>query len=107
MLDFALDPELDAPTLALTEAIGKRFLTPREKDLKEIERLTNATFFSALDVVLSRAKKLTNKDLRTNIETAMLVTYIKSDNLMRKIQGITLLSDYLKIPELCMAYLNA
>lgn len=111
IFDNVIGPEIKELIVSLAEACRRRFTECRECDLKEIESITAKGFFGLINAVLIRAKCINKEDIQKIIEAQMLINYIKSDNLMRKLQGIAMLKDSLKISELCkkfcLYYLNS
>lgn len=74
----------------LTSLISYRIKESNEKDMKEIDKLTLKGFFNVIKNLLETCLKCLKKDYRSEIENYLIIGQIKSDNLTRKIQGISI-----------------
>ena len=101
VFENAIDPDTDLYVAELCEALDARIKQGKEKDMKEIDFITTREFFALVSSALYRYNKTSKKDMRGIIETRIFINGIKSDNLMRKIRGITLLKDTYDISAMC------
>ena len=104
IFDNSIDVDINSYIVSLAQACQKRFSECRDSDLKEIDSMSARGFFGLFNTALFRAKKINNEDVQKYIEGQMLINFIKSDNLMRKLQGIAMLSENLKINEICKQF---
>ena len=82
-----------------SEGLRERFTEKTKEDLKEIEAISMPTFLSAIDVILKNNKK-EGENIRRQIETTIIIDYLLSTNTAKQIQGITLISDVLRVNDL-------
>ena len=82
-----------------SEGIKERFAEKINEDIKEIEAISMQTFLSAIDVVLKRNRR-EGENIRRQVEKTIIIDYLQSTNLSKQIQGISLITDILRINDL-------
>ena len=101
LFDSGSDPCLDVLATEIAETFDSRLQASKEHDMRELDKITARSFFATIGPALARSKRTSGKDFKLAMESRLLVNNLKSENLMRKIQGLTLLKDNYEITAMC------
>ncbi len=96
------DPELDRSAAEMAESLSIRLNSGNERDTKDIDRMGARGFFADVDALLARSQRISKKDLKAAVESRLLVDCLKSENFMRKVEGLEIFKENYGISAMCI-----